>query len=530
MERRDCRITHAYMVGINLRNDLRDGAALCAAIQSIDGPFETLKDGYPDWHPGPHPFEGILKLFYYREITGQSYRTLAKYPELADAFGLTRIPDESVLSRAWRHRFDDGVREFIRTGAHYVVKEIHDRDIGVPAVRPKAEVVTPRDDHENVIEDDPSETFSDEQIYRTTRLAREHGFEGFDSERAANATYDDTQFFELQTYMGMTRCGTAQGATRFQYRRGQDYGPHGDTHLRAVKQFDPDELIEGFEEATTGILSAIASEASFRRPVTVALDITTVPYYGDVDGMPMVNGLDEKNRGYKFATLSIIGHNVPLVLAVEPVRESSRWDNNPSNQVHRTVRSLITQAKEHVPVETVLCDREFDSKRVYQTLENLDVNYLIPKRVHQDEKEVIAQMEADEKEVAVETAAVYVEMGSHPMRFLYVPSTKGEGTAVFATNIRVGPDEAEAFCRRYSRRWQIENEYKSIKGDFLAKTSSKDYRVRLFYFVFAVVLYNIWRLTDFLLKAGVDGDMEYAPILTAGECVELVCGKLIPPD
>lgn len=284
MDGHEWRATHAYVVGVSLRNDLQYGTSLRVAIRSIDGPFETLDDGYPEWHPGPHPFEGSIKLFYYREITGQSYRGLAEYPELADAFGLDRIPRESVLSRAWRHRFDDDVREFIRTGAHYVVKEIHDRDLWVPAARPKPEVVTPRKDPENVIEDGPSETFTDKQIYRTTRLAREHVFEGFDSERAANATYDDTWFFEFQTYMGMTRCGTAQGATRFQYRRGQDYGPHGDTHLRAVKQFDPDELIEGFEEATVSVLSVITSEASFQRPVTVALDITTVPYYGDVKG------------------------------------------------------------------------------------------------------------------------------------------------------------------------------------------------------------------------------------------------------
>jgi len=94
----------------------------------------------------------------------------------------------------------------------------------------------------------------------------------------------------------------------------------------------------------------------------------------------------------------------------------------------------------------------------------------------------------------------------------------------------VRPNEAESFCRRYSRRWQIENEYKSIKNDFLAKTSSKDYRVRLFYFVFAVVLYNIWRLTDFLLKADVDGEMDYAPMLTTGECIKLVALGLILPD
>ncbi|AFK21374.1 putative transposase (TCE33) [Haloferax mediterranei ATCC 33500] len=68
------------------------------------------------------------------------------------------------------------------------------------------------------------------------------------------------------------------------------------------------------------------------------------------------------------------------------------------------------------------------------------------------------------------------------------------------------------------------------RGDFLAKTSSKDYCVRLFYFVFAVLLYNIWRLTDFLLKAGVDGEMDYAPVLTTGDCVEIVASALVPPD
>ncbi|ELZ29392.1 putative transposase (TCE33) [Halogeometricum pallidum JCM 14848] len=116
------------------------------------------------------------------------------------------------------------------------------------------------------------------------------------------------------------------------------------------------------------------------------------------------------------------------------------------------------------------------------------------------------------------------------MQFLYIPSTKSDGTAVSATNLRVSTDEAEAVCRRYSSRWQIENEYKSIKNDFLAKTSSKDYRVRLFYFVFAVLLHNIWRLTDFLLKAAVGEEMDYAPMLTAGECVELVSSTLPPPD
>ncbi len=528
-------LTDAYLVGIELTEALVTDRSFCTALRALDGPFERLTDDYPEWHPAPYSFEGMVRLFLYREFTGQSYRALGRYPELAGVFGLEKIPDESVLSRTWWNRFDEATREFVTTAAHYVVKEIHDRELTVPEVRPKAEVVTPRRDPsmfpDDSGKDESADGFSDEQIQRTTRLARDHGFDVFDSGRADNASYDDTQFFELQTFMGMVGCGTPQGAARFQYRRGEEYGPHGDTHLRAVKQFGTEDLLEGFDQASDRLLSVIAEEASFRRPVTAAIDITTIPYYGEVQEMPMVSGVqEEEERAFKFATLSIVGENIPLVLAIEPIRESSAWDDNQSNQVHRVVRRLVRKASQHVPIETVLCDREFDSMDAYQTLSNLGVNYLIPKRITSTERDAIKTMEADGRGVAVERASVDVEMGSHSMRLLYVPSTKTDGTAVFATNLSVGPDEAEAFCHRYSRRWQIENEYKSIKNDFLAKTSSKDYRVRLFYFVFAVLLYNIWRLTDFLLKAGLDSEMDYAPVLTAGECVEIVVSALIPPD
>jgi len=139
----------------------------------------------------------------------------------------------------------------------------------------------------------------------------------------------------------------------------------------------------------------------------------------------MVSGTkDGEGRAFKFATLSIVGWNIPLILAVEPVRESSSWDENPPNRVHRVVRRLVRRAQEHVPIEMVLCDREFDSKAVYQTLSNLNVNYLIPKRIHSTERENIETMDEDGQEVAVESASVHVDHGSHTMQFLYVPSTK----------------------------------------------------------------------------------------------------------
>jgi hypothetical protein len=101
------------------------------------------------------------------------------------------LPRESLSP----NRFDETTREFVTTAAHYVVKEIHDRDIHVLEARPKAEGLAPDQDPSafpNEPKEDESLKFTTEQIQRTNRLARDHGFDGFDSGRAANASYEDT--------------------------------------------------------------------------------------------------------------------------------------------------------------------------------------------------------------------------------------------------------------------------------------------------------------------------------------------------
>jgi hypothetical protein len=99
---------------------------------------------------------------------------------------------------------------------------------------------------------------------------------------------------------------------------------------------------------------------------------------------------------------------------------------------------------------------------------------------------------------------------NHTAAYLYVPATSGEaeGTyTVFVTNRdHVAPDETAQVTNSYSRRWDIENQYKSVKSN-LPKTSSTDYRVRLFNFTFAALLYNLWRLTDFLVKVGTEREI-----------------------
>lgn len=77
MTSQEHRLTDAYLVGLTLTEALKVDQSLCTALRTLEGPFDSLNDGYPEWHPAPHSFEGMVRLLLYRELTGESYRSLA---------------------------------------------------------------------------------------------------------------------------------------------------------------------------------------------------------------------------------------------------------------------------------------------------------------------------------------------------------------------------------------------------------------------------------------------------------------------
>lgn len=53
----------------------------------------------------------------------------------------------------------------------------------------------------------------------------------------------------------------------------------------------------------------------------------------------------------------------------------------------------------------------------------------------------------------------------------------------------------------YGKRWNIETSYRLMDHDFKARTTSKKYVVRLFYFLYCVLLYNLWTLINVILAS-----------------------------
>ena len=67
----------------------------------------------------------------------------------------------------------------------------------------------------------------------------------------------------------------------------------------------------------------------------------------------------------------------------------------------------------------------------------------------------------------------------------------------------------------YRKRWGIETSYRVKKHSYLPKTTSKNYLVRLFYFMFSVLLYNLWILADILIWLALFGVIKESHLLTS---------------
>jgi putative transposase len=77
----------------------------------------------------------------------------------------------------------------------------------------------------------------------------------------------------------------------------------------------------------------------------------------------------------------------------------------------------------------------------------------------------------------------------------------GKVKRAFATNEEYDENDvnlAERLFDLYGKRWGVETSYRVKKHSYLPKTTSKNYLIRLFYFMFSVLLYNLWILADIL--------------------------------
>ena len=128
----------------------------------------------------------------------------------------------------------------------------------------------------------------------------------------------------------------------------------------------------------------------FHGVLDVAIDITYVAYYGNRDEFQMSTGAPP-SKSYswcdKMATISIVGEEVKFTLGMRPLR----------GYIPRSVlvEQLIDRASDHVSLETVYADAEFDSIGVIDALEEKGLSSLIRKSSDDRVDRFVADMDHD---------------------------------------------------------------------------------------------------------------------------------------
>ena len=514
----------------------------------------------------------LVRGFLYQQIKGLSQNELADRLDSRvtlvkackfDISDMDEAPPQGTLNYAW-NKFSDSTREIIKAAAN-----------GIGAVAVENDVIS-----ESLVAVDPKEDADDEEdekeatrqkTTKTISLARKYAFPEFQSGRAINRTYEDEEILEMVA-RACSHAGSAHSEGEYGWLTDDEHTAHGSTILRVLKQFATpddtdaqltleeflkddsmpkidairDELMKSFDAGLDNIISSIRGAGPFNdRKKTAAIDFTpeTVymsPWKNKDEGIPnpdfprMVSGYkkgdDNYERVYKYATITLAGDLAPIILGVEPVKENSKWeeDDAPSYSKADIVERLLAKAEQYVDLDEVYMDRDFHSKGVYAAIENRDIIYTAPVPKYEDDLDTITGIKQHPNADAAVKHNVPVEYNGevhHTAEYLYVPSKDDDADgnyAVFTTNREeVGTDEIEPITDSYKRRWDIENQYKSIK-EFLPKTSSKDYRVRFTNFVLAALIYNLWRLTDYLIKIARDEEIRSPPVVTVKTFVRAI--------
>ena len=106
------------------------------------------------------------------------------------------------------------------------------------------------------------------------------------------------------------------------------------------------------------------------------------------------------------------------------------------------------------------------------------------------------------------------KVGDETVNLVLVDDEQGIKRA-FVCNFDIAPCIAYRLYEMYSKRWGIETGYRNLDHDFQARTTTRNYHIRLFYFLFSTCLYNLWVLVNIVVSLTVYGRVKDKPIITA---------------
>lgn len=510
--------------------DTRPDADILEIAANVDIGYKPSEDRRKD---PDYPIEALLRALFAKEVAGWSFPELSRRlegdPQMTAALGFGDVPDQSTFWNIWNGEYlADELRDSLRRKANWTRNRARaeNHPIGDSALKPTDTSGTSQRTENRVIRE-KLDTVPREMV----RLVADEW--AFLPSRGSNTQYHRNAFIELESVMAALCLAAEQGAEVYGDNTTRNSGsPDGDTLLHYIKQSTRADILRRFHGSTGLMVNRAKQYLEFDRPVDVAVDITDVAYYGRDRESKWVwdrRGFDKKDHdwAHRYASISIVGDNLRFVLGVIPVAEGMMYGE--------IVEKLLDEAQLHVSIGTLYADRAFATTDVIRVLNRRSLNYVIPVRRNARITRRISRMKQDVE--VVDEYGVYGEQRGRGTQkraettLVLLPSQQSSSdAAAFYTDLDV--DDSTSLDRaktkrainRYRRRWAAETQYRSLKT-FLPWTTSNNGLVRLFHFLFGMLVYNLWRIVDFLIQQDMERELRWKPRVKAIRFVNAIRGS-----
>ena len=287
--------------------------------------------------------------------------------------------------------------------------------------------------------------------------------------------YKKENFIELTLFMSVMNF-YAEGLS--QTLREYKHTPTSETLLDYLKTMKVDDILQKAESQIDLCIETLRNKGISLDKVAIAFDWHDIPYYGSLQTEGVVGTKPKNGTAYAFSflTVSVLTPHKRIIIAVIPLKTK--------NNLPTTVLELLNYVKQKVKsLLYVAFDNGFQDSQLLQVLIDQKIPFVIPLR---DTTKL-------QKRWRWERYAKRFNYFTQGIEIDVVEAVDGRANRYFlGTNMSGRP---KTILKLYKKRWGIETSYRMI-GEFHPKTTSNKYAVRVFYFVLAVLLYNVWVLLN----------------------------------
>jgi putative transposase len=344
---------------------------------------------------------------------------------------------------------------------------------------------------------------NDKEIREAIKLIRKLIYPQIDLKIKSNGKFTTYNLLDVLVHVALTNDFVHNGSETFKACNGEC--PSGDLMMYHFSKFKSVEQVRIMFEKISDFIFTFARRnynVLNHRKHDIAYDVHKIPYFGK--GIQYSCG-DKYERGtsnfLEFLTCSIVVAGRRFVVDVTPI--------HPLDDIPKLLDRSLQRVKNKLKIDRAYLDRGFNGAEYFRVLKKNKIKFLMPMVRSNTVKAAFDKAEGINSYVFHD-----FKVGEESINLILVDDEQGLKRA-FVSNFDIAPCLAYRLYGLYSQRWGIETGYRNLDHDFQARTTTRNYHIRLFYFLFSVCLFNLWVLVNICVSLSVYGRIKDKPLITA---------------